>query len=181
MRRSKEVERKTHRIHQSHEVGILCRVAANAKFCRERQVGTITPSLIPTLHRGADRAGDDGHIQSHGLSPLVENLIAEGLDLVVLEGIFAGNVFVVGRVLSDQGTFLEQRRDVAEAAEIGEFIDLTEESGLRDASQWVANPWADVSKVYFAGMREADLLGLEVAIQIDVGWISLLAIVGGVV
>lgn len=99
------------------------RVVLNAKFLRERQVGTIGSSLIPTLDSCADRTKNDGEIQCLGLSPLVENFILKCDSLVFLEA-FDG--IEVCRILSNQGTTLHEITDLAQTMLVGKGVDISQ-------------------------------------------------------
>lgn len=77
-------------------------VGADAVRRREVKVCSVGSGLIPALDGGADGTCHDGQEQGPGNAPLVQNLVAEGINLALAESFGAGDVLIAGGILGHQ-------------------------------------------------------------------------------
>lgn len=109
----------------------------NAKRIRKRQVRTVGPGLIPSLHRCADGAQNDGEVEREGLLPPVQHLVPDGFGFVIGD---AGDRFELGRVSSDESTLDEQFSLVLEAVGPHELVHIRNHLIWRQVRQRVFDP-----------------------------------------
>lgn len=103
----------------------------------EGEIGTVGTGLIPTLHCRPDGTEDDGHIQSLGLPPFVQELVAEGIALRVVEFF---DRLERRRVLGDEGAFFHQGDSVDHVNLPRKLLDIAEKRFARYTRQGVLNP-----------------------------------------
>jgi hypothetical protein len=84
------------------------------------KVGMLT-SLIPALDGGTERADNDCHVELHRMLPFLVNLNAQSILLSLVED---AEVFELSRVLSYEGTFLEQFDMLVHAMALRKALDL---------------------------------------------------------
>jgi hypothetical protein len=70
----------------------------------------------------------------------VKDFIAKDLDLLFVEGKLAGYVFVVGGVLGNKRTLLDQSHMLPEVVLSRELLDVAQEHIARETSQRVLDP-----------------------------------------
>jgi hypothetical protein len=70
----------------------------------------------------------------------VKDLIAKDLYLLFVEGKLAGYVFVVGRVLGNKRTLLDQSEMLPEVVFSRELLDVAQEHITRETGQRVLDP-----------------------------------------
>lgn len=97
--------------------------AVDPESFREGQVGTVGTGLIPTLGGGSDGAQADRVPEHLGAMPLVILFVLEGVALVVLEFVDAGEVV---RVAGDEGGATK------EVCMLGHAVGLGERHGIED-------------------------------------------------
>lgn len=128
------------RVDETKEQSIVIALASDTEDLGEGQIGTIGTRLIPTLHSGTDGAEHDGQIQGPGMAPLVEDLVAEGLDLRFGQSKLALDVFIVGGVLRNQSALLQDQSVLGEALLLGESLNISQKLVARDSGQRVFDP-----------------------------------------
>jgi len=139
-------------VDKTHEQRVACRSASDAVDGGKEDGGAVTARLIPPLHTGSDGAGRNGQEEFHGQPPLVFNLVADGKPFVFIEGLIAGDIFVVFRVLGHQGALPQQGNVLDEPLFVGEGLDVGHELLSWDALERILD------------------LGLEVACHVRVGY-----------
>ena len=112
-------------------------LGGDAEGGREVEVRAVGARLVPALDGGADGAGEDGQQQRPGNAPLVQDLVAQGLDLVRAQSLGAGDVLVARGVLGDQRALADEFAVVLEVLEAAEVVDVGQQRASRDADEWV--------------------------------------------
>ena len=67
----------------------------------------------------------------------MKDLVPNSVTFIVFE---AFNVLKVGRVLSDEGSFSQQRFDIGQCILIGKLLNVTQKCFLRDISEGILDP-----------------------------------------
>jgi hypothetical protein len=70
----------------------------------------LADSIINLLDGGANRAKNDGEVKGLWMTPLVQDLVTNGITLVVLEAL---NALKVGRILGNECSLLQIGEDMA--------------------------------------------------------------------
>ena len=91
-------------------------------------------TLVPSLDGCANGAKDDSEIKRDRLAPFVEDFVAEGFALMLLE---LGNLLKGGGVLGDKCTSLQKGNVFGHADLVGEVLDILEQSLAGDAGKRV--------------------------------------------
>lgn len=117
-------------------------LGADAELCRERQVGAIATLLVPTLHGGPDGTGDDGHVEKLRDPPLVGDLKAEPIDLLLAKGLLASNILVILGILGNESCLPEKLALLMYALRLAQVVDSLKELAARDALQGIRDPSA---------------------------------------
>lgn len=113
------------------------RIRSNAKNRWKRQVGAVASCLIPTLYSGADGAGDDGEVENLGNAPLVQNLVAQHLNLIRFESLGAVYLFVAGGVLGNESALLQHGEVLVETFVASKVFHIAEELATVDSKKRV--------------------------------------------
>lgn len=85
--------------------------------------------MAHALNSSTDRTEDNGKVQDARLGPLVGDLSSESDPVILIQLL---DRFQIGRVLSNQGTLLEEVGDVRQVLLRRELLDIAQELSLRD-------------------------------------------------
>jgi hypothetical protein len=85
------------------------------------------------LDGSPDRAGEYCDVKSQWLTPLVKDFVAEIVDFLGVEGMLASDIFVVGRILGNEGSLLQERKMVHEAFLLGKGLNISKQNCVGNA------------------------------------------------
>lgn len=122
-------------IYKPYDKGIVVLFPVDAECCGKVQIRAIGTGLIPPLDGSANRTSDDGEVEGFGLTPFVENFIAEVLGFLWGKSVFAGDVFIVVWILGYKCTFAKEGRELSESFLFGKSVDLTQQDALWDSRE----------------------------------------------
>jgi hypothetical protein len=70
----------------------------------------------------------------------VEDFVTEIIDFLSAEGMLASDIFVVGGILSNKGSFLQEREMIHEAFLLGKCLNMLKKNRVGNACQRVLDP-----------------------------------------
>lgn len=161
-------------VEQTDQKSVARAVAADAVDLGEEDVGAVDARLIPALDSGTNGAGDDGEVKTPREPPFVSGFLVQGGLLLLVESVLASDVFVVPRVLRDQGALAQQADVLSQALLLSKDLDSAHKLRVGKALEGILDPrFGRNERVSVAISNRlpfgvlANLLGLKVLVQVN--------------
>lgn len=102
----------------------------------EAQISTIGTRLVPSLHSSANRAHNDGEVERERVFPLVRDLEAQRLALIIQQAI---DMVEITRILRDQSPSLDKLDMLRQTLVFAKGFDIAHQVAVGDVRERVGD------------------------------------------